>query len=127
MINDVVEDIVRTYPISEGGRTVGFEIDNVYVGVRDVARVLAGVEGVRDVRMRRPFSMGDQHLVRFVYRDGDCMVLEPFSDNSRWWIGQEEVGSPVDVSELEAAFREYRPTALRRLIGDILTLRFLKG
>lgn len=117
---------MRTYPIRDGGKTIGFEIENAYVGARDVARLLAGVEGVRDVRTRRPFSIGDQHVVRFAYRDADCMVVEPFNDNSRWWIGQDEAGQAVDVSELEAAFREYRPTALRRLVGDILTLRFLK-
>jgi hypothetical protein len=55
------------------------------------------------------------------------MVVEPFNDNSRWWIGQEEGGRWVDIGEIEAAFREYRPTALRRLVGDVLTFRFLRG
>jgi hypothetical protein len=118
---------VRIYPIREGGRTVGFEIDNAYVGTRAAASVLAGVEGVRNVRTRRPFSVRDRCLVHFLYRDTDCIVVEPFNDNSRWWIGQEEGGSPVDLGEIEAAFRAYRPPALRRLVGDALTLRFLRG
>jgi hypothetical protein len=38
-------------------------------------------------------------------------VWEPYSDNSRYWIGPEDeaVGAVNDIAELECAFKYYKP------------------
>jgi hypothetical protein len=119
---------VKTYPkVDEtSGKALGFEIEVAYASLRSVARVLSGVDGVIDIRRRRPFSTWDEIHIRFRYQGAECVVWEPFGDNSRYWIGQEDSPSPVHLGDLETAFKNYNPPLLRRLIGDILSLRFLK-
>jgi hypothetical protein len=107
------------------GKIVAFEIENVYISPSTVASVLSGVKGVSDVRRRRIFSVWDEVHVRFRYRDAECVVREPFGDNSRFWVGQEDVVEAVDMSEIERAFIKHRPRLPRRIVGDILSLRFI--
>jgi hypothetical protein len=76
-------------------------------------------------RYQRMFSAWDEVHVRFRYRDAERVVWEPFRDNSRFSIGQEDVVEAVDMSEIERAFIEHRPRLPRRIVGDILSLRFI--
>jgi hypothetical protein len=42
--------------------------------------------------------------IRFRYHDRECIVCEPYGDNSRWWIGPADEGAPhIPVAELERA------------------------
>ena len=101
-----------------------FEIENAYVSLATVAALLGSVDGVRDVQRRKPFGeWGDIHI-RFKYLEHDCVVVEPFGDNSRYWIGaREPEKEKVDISKIEGQFREYSLPFVRRLFGDILSLR----
>ena len=47
--------------------------------------------------------------------------------SSRYWIGQEDSPTPIDLGDVEAAFEDYDPSLPRRLLGDIFSLHFLKG
>jgi hypothetical protein len=122
-------DAVRTYPrVDErSNQTVGFEIDNAYVSLRSVKTVLSSVQDVVDVRSRRLFGKWEEIHIWFRYRGFECVVWEPHGDSSRYWIGQRDAPEPVDMSDVEQAFKTYQPPLHRRVIGDILTLRFLKG
>ena len=116
---------MRTFPIQNAvGITYAFEIENAYISAADVASTLARVDGVSGTLPRRPSSSG-KFLVTFQFRGHDCVVWEPFGDNSRYWIGPKEAERDVDVAEVEKAFKQYQPAALRRLLGGLLSLRFL--
>ena len=121
------EEAMKTFPIADEktGRLVGFEIENAYISPSTVASVLSGVNGVSEVRRRRAFGTWDEVHIRFRYRDAECVVWEPFGDNSRYWIGQKDSAKPVDVGEIERAFIAYRPSLQRRIVGDIVSLRFI--
>jgi len=133
---------MRTYPRfnKKGIREPVFEIDNIYIAPATVARVLAAVEGVADVKVRRMFSKPSDIRVQFKYLGRPYIVWEPFGDNSRYWIGPADMlsgvdavaalDSPNDICRLEDAFKHYRPPfhrALLGLFGDVLTLRFIRG
>jgi hypothetical protein len=120
---------VQTYPkVDEAsGTTLGFEIEMEYISLAAMARVLSSVEGVTDLRRRRLFSRFDEIHIWFRYRSADCVVWEPFGDNSRYWIGQLESSPTVDMSDLEKAFQNYDPPLIRRIIGDIVSLRVFKS
>jgi hypothetical protein len=120
---------MKTYQTATdtGGRVFGFQIDNVYVSPTTCARILRSVDGVSDVRLRKIFTAWDETHVRFRYRDAECVVWEPHGDNSLYWIGQEKMArEPIDMSAVERAFEIYQPPIYRRIVGDVLTLRFLK-
>ena len=88
---------LRTHPSTDEatGRTLAFEIDNIYMSLAAVARVLTAVPCVAGVRKRRPFSKWEEIHIWFSFAGHDCVVWEPFGDNSRYWIGPK---NPTDSS-----------------------------
>lgn len=120
---------MQTYPImdKQGLRPFAFEIENVYVGPGTIGRLLMQVDGVADVRVRRLFGKWEDVHVWFKYRNRDYVVLEPFGDNSRYWIGPKDPEeNAFDVRDIENVFKRYRPPLHREILGDILTLRLFK-
>ena len=117
-----------TYP-SKDEKTdilVSFEIDNTYASPSMVAGVLSKVDGVTNVKVRRLFSKWEDVHVWFRYKNVDCIVLEPFGDNSRYWIGPKNSEEKFDFHDIEKAFKRYRPPFLWRMFGDALSLRILR-
>jgi hypothetical protein len=119
---------MRTYPsIDEGrGYMVAFEIEMVYTSLRSIAGVLSGIAEVTNVRVRRIFESSGDIRIWFRYQRIECVVLEPFGDNSRYWIGPKNSKDAFDIRNVEEAFEKYRPTLLREVFGSILTLRLPK-
>jgi hypothetical protein len=118
---------MRTFPLINEGRTHAFEIENVYVSRRTVAKLLRQTEGITDVHLRGRFGSSDDVRVAFKYLGSDYIVWEPYGDNSRYWIGPAELGPQnADVLRLEAIFQGYQPWLLRSLVGDVLTLNLFK-
>lgn len=117
---------MRTYPIvDDAGLMFALEVENAYVGPGALAQVIGAVSGVSAVQPRKPFSGSADTRVTFQYQGMPFVVMEPFGDNSRYWIGPEspEAGK-VDVSALDRALKEYRPSRLAKVVGDLLSLRF---
>jgi hypothetical protein len=109
------------------GRPFAFEIENVYLAPRHVGQILGGVAGVDSVKIRRPFTSFKEIHVAFKYLDRDYIVWEPYGDNSRYWIGPKNTSDAADdITPLEDAFKRYQPARVRRVIGDILSLRLLR-
>lgn len=119
-----------TYPIvdpKKGASPFAFEIENAYVSRRTVARLLGKLDGVTDVGLGGRFGSSNDVRVEFKYQNRDYVVLEPFGDNSRYWIGpKNSAESAGDIGQVESLFKRYRPPFHRALIGDILSLRVLK-
>lgn len=129
---------MQTFPIlsDDGIRQPIFEIENIYVGLSAIVRLLKAVDGVKDVRRRKPFSkFGDVHI-EFTFMNQPYIVWEPWGDNSRYWIGPADmvegaddvsnILTPEDHAKLEGAFHRYQPPFYRAILGDLLTLRFIK-
>jgi len=120
---------VKTYPdVDERScRQFAFEIENSYVGLKSIANVLSGVDGVTNVETRAPFARGwGENRVRFKYHGRDFVVWEPHGDSSRYWIGPPREDDRVDISGIDSAFQAYEPPLVARVIGDVLTLRVFK-
>jgi len=120
---------MNTYQIniSADGKLVAFEIENAYIGLAAVTRLLQKAKGVSEVSRRRIFAGdGDVH-VRFKYHGQPCITWEPYGDNSRYWFGPESPETfTEDLRGVEQIFNDYNPPAYRRMIGNLLSLRFLR-
>lgn len=117
---------MKTYPKidKKSGLTFAFGIENIYINISTAARVLAHVDGVTEVRVRRPFSKWEEIHIWFKYLSHDCVVWEPFGDNSRYLIGpMNPEEATLDVSRVENAFKQYRPSFIREALGDLLSFR----
>lgn len=120
---------MNTFPLAVGqdGHPKAFEVENVYVSPSTVAQILERTEGVTDVEQRRLFAGESEVHVKFKYQGYTCIVWEPYGDNSRYWIGPESTAAfEGNMDQVEAAFRKYQPPLLRSIIGDLLSLRFLR-
>ena len=117
---------MKTYPeLDQSGLTIAFEVEMGYVSLATVVRIIEGVDGVSQVCKRRMFSRWEEIHAWFRYQGAECVVWEPFGDSSRFWIGQ-KAPDKVDVSAIEQAFKNYVPPVHRRVLGDIITLQFLR-
>jgi len=128
---------MRTYPVrsDSGAPTPIFQIDSIYMSARAIASLLSRSDHVTNVRLGRNIPGETRDVkVRFDYQGRPFMVWEPFGDNSRYWIGpadmvegESEVPTPPSIDSLRRTFDQYRPFFLRAVIGNILTLSFLRG
>jgi hypothetical protein len=119
---------MKTYRIHDPttpSRCFAFEVENAYIFPKTIARLLRGVNSVRDVKHR--FSLFPREIhVEFTYKGHPYVVWEPYADSSRYWIGprDDDADSP-EISELEDVLQRYSVPLLRRLIGHAVMLRLL--
>lgn len=130
MVEVDVDAIMETRKLYlEDGHLYAFEIDNIYISIRKATEVLSSINSVSDMRVRKPFNResSDVHI-RFKYLDKEYILLEPYGDSSEYWVGpdKEEDSLNIDIAPLESAFTNYKPSLLVKLIGDLITFKFLK-
>lgn len=109
-----------------GKAPIAFEIDNAYIGLRAIRKLLASINDVTDIRPRRLFSSWDQVHIRFKFKGYNYFVVEPFGDNSRYWVGPESENH-AGIDEIRRAFIEYKPNIVRNILGDIISLRLIRS
>lgn len=123
-------DKVEVYLIADDGtdnRPFAFEVDNAYLGVSSILSLLMQTEGVSEAVKRRMFAKSSDVHITFRYFGHEYIVWEPFGDNSRYWIGPTaRQHSAPNIEPLLSTFRGYRPPLLRRLLGDLITLRAVR-
>ena len=97
---------MRTFPHIREDRTFAyFEISNAFPWSWGfMRRVLTSVQGVSD--FKRASSNDDRFA--FAYLGRNCVVHEPFGDNSRYWIGPVEKEPPIDMTPVRDAFPRFR-------------------
>lgn len=114
---------MKTYPIEdEAGRLFAVEVDVAYCSVHGLARTIAATEGVTDTMVCKPFSGQGDVRARFRFQGEEFAVVEPFGDNSRYWIGPVSDTARWDISPIEAQLKSYVPPLFRRVLGSLVTL-----
>ncbi|WP_157006583.1 hypothetical protein [Luteibacter yeojuensis] len=95
-----------------------FKIENVYISRRAIGRIPRTVQGITDVKLRGRFGSTDDVRVEFKYHGRVYIVLEPYGDNSEYWICRENPGEGWhDITELSNAFLHYQPPCTARFLA----------
>lgn len=116
---------MKTYPIKDDKRQlVALEVDMVYCGLRNLLSVIASSEGVSGAAIGKGLSAGADVRATFQYQGDDYVVTEPFGDSSRYWVGPVERNVRRDISAIEGRLKDFQPSALRRIVGGLVTLDF---
>jgi hypothetical protein len=120
---------MKTYPIiQDGPDPFAFEIDHVYLSRRTIARLLEKIEGVTEVHMGGRFGSPDDIRIEFKCHGHDYVVMEPFGDNSRYWIGpgggKDDVAAAANIGRIQSAFEGHKPPLVVKLLGDLVSLNF---
>jgi hypothetical protein len=119
---------METYPVlsDDKAATSAFEVENAYITVATIERVLQQVEGVTEARPRKMLSGSSDVHLEFKYLGLPYIVWEPYGDSSRYWIGPKHgADAGGDSTAIEQAFKRYRPPLYRTIIGNVITLRFI--
>ncbi len=119
---------MKTYPIQRRDGTPGaFEIENFYIGLGRIEKLLSSLEGISNIRRRKLFELSD-FLLEFDYEGCRYKVSEPFGDSNRYWIGPKnglETQTSASIETIEVLFKNYQPNILLRMLGHIFTLDFI--
>ena len=108
---------MRTYPIKDReGRLFAFEMDNLLLGRRGLARVVGSLSGVR-IRRRPKFLswFREEEFCEFEVDGGSFVAWEPYGDSSRYWIGPKDRRPHPAIERVEEAFARRGP--LHILVG----------
>lgn len=108
----------------ESSSAIGFEIDNIYVSLGKIVNILEGIHDVTVVKKRKLFTKWEGIHIWFNYLNHECVVVEPFGDSSRYWIGFNSLEEGLDISVIESAFRQYQPPLIVKVLGDLIMLNF---
>ena len=100
-----------------------FEIENIYISVKRIKKLLESINSVENISSGRNVAVADVRI-KFEYCGDQFIVMEPFGDNSRFWIGAEENSKSFDVSAIERVFSNYKPPVFIRLLGNLVSLNF---
>jgi hypothetical protein len=94
---------MKTYPIlKKDGSLHAFEITSAWLTFRPIYKVLRSVQGVNDIKR----NWFDEDRILFNSLGVPFVVNEPWSDNSRYWIGpRDPETSTADISTLHQAFK----------------------
>ena len=109
-----VRPLVKTYPIfREDGSMLALEVTSAWLTFRPLLSIMRSVPGVADVR-RQYFN---EDRIRFVYLGVECVINEPWGDNSRYWIGPKSPdNSSINVAPINSALQNHQ-TLLAGLWG----------
>ena len=108
------------------GSLSGFEIENIYITLREIVKLLESVEEVANIKRRRLFGRPMDIHVTFTCFGKDCVVWEPYGDSSRYWIGANNEEEVVDLDAIAKAFSDHRPPFLVKLLGDLVSFKFFR-
>jgi hypothetical protein len=117
---------MKTYTIKDNnGNPFAFEIDNVYISLRKLSKLLSSMEGIRNLKVRRLFEMHKENHIEFEYNGDFFVVWEPFGDNSTYWIGPKDTEKKSDkIQDIEAIIKSYKLPRPIKFMGDLISLNF---
>jgi hypothetical protein len=98
---------MKLYEIRDGQtRVVAFEVDNLLISRRRVARIVETIVGARITFRPKWYSWPQAVFCKFEIEGRGFCVEEPFGDNSRYWIGGDPPGWHQAFAQVVTAFEQ---------------------
>jgi hypothetical protein len=96
---------MHTYPThNKKGDLIGFEISNLLISRGRVVRLLRTIPTVTITKLPKRWVMDDDDFVHFTVNRHLFKVIEPFGDNSRYWIVAEDEAGQGEVEGIRKVF-----------------------
>jgi hypothetical protein len=86
------------------GHLTGFEISNLLISRAGVVRLLRTVPMVTITKNPKRWTLEDDDFVHFTMNEHLFKVIEPFGDNSRYWIVVEDAAGQGEVEGIRKVF-----------------------
>jgi hypothetical protein len=98
------------------GKVFAFEVDAA-LGRRGLCRLVSKISGVRLLAKPRLFSwFKEEAFCSFQLGGVTFEALEPFGDNSRYWVGPKPVQFAPQINLVRAAFERHTPLLDRSVL-----------
>jgi len=104
---------MQTYPILDGsGELYAFEIELLLISASTVGRIMRTKLGATITPKSRKFYSNNDVRLGFVLQGAHFIVVEPFGDNSRYWVGPHSEGGARNplIDQVHESLKEYSPT-----------------
>ena len=113
---------MKTYELlDKSGHIFAFEVNSAGLGRRGVCRVVGTIPGAQITRRPKFLSwFRDEVFCEFSIDGKTFIVLEPFGDNSRYWIGPEPPEPTSQIVEIRGAFDRATVSSIGRVFGFLL-------
>jgi hypothetical protein len=95
---------------NDDGVLTGFAVNNLFLRRRGVGRIIRSLTDARIIREQPPYRVGGRDdFLEFVLDGITFLVIEPFGDNSEYWIVSEPTtGDSEQLRKAREAFRRHR-------------------
>jgi len=94
---------MKTYPLlNNDGQMYASEVDNLTLGRRGAVRVVKTIPGVEVIRLpKRVLSwFREEEFLEFMVGGIRFGMMEPYGDNSRYWVGRSPSGGWCEQLEI---------------------------
>jgi hypothetical protein len=112
---------MRVHDLTDAqGRVFAFEVSNAVIGRGGACLIVSQIPGSQIVRGPRSWSwFREEQLCEFDVEGRRFVILEPFGDNSRYWVGPVPPQWCEQVDVVRNAFAQANPCAasLRGSLG----------
>jgi hypothetical protein len=86
------------------GHVTGFEISNLLINRGGVVKLLRTIPTVTITKSPKRWALDDDDFVHFTMNEHLFKVIEPFGDNSRYWIVAEDAAGQGEVEGIRKVF-----------------------
>src|SRR4051812_26906809 len=94
---------------NDSGQLTGFSISRLFVGRHSVPKIVAEMPGAKIVRKQKRFRFaGPDDFCEFVVDETTFLAIEPFGDNSEFWIVVADGTESPALSKVRVAFASHR-------------------
>lgn len=95
----------------ETGKLVYIEVANSFVSRKTIIKIIESIPNVHVIRK----NLRDDVFCEFKVNERVFKVMEPFGDNSRYHIGEKEIGHSAELQIIKEVFSSYKPKILKSL------------
>lgn len=94
---------------NDEGRLTGFRVSKLFLSRHGVPKVVATIPGAQVVRKQKPFAFSSpDDFCEFVLEGKTFLAIEPFGDNSEFWVIAEPPKECPQMHKVREAFARHR-------------------
>jgi len=91
------------------GRLTGFIVSNLFLSRHGIPKVVASIPGSQVVRKQKAFRFGGRDdFCEFIVDGKTFLAIEPFGDNSEFWVVAEPPEECTQLAKVREAFTKHR-------------------
>ena len=94
---------------NDQGTLTCFRVSNLFLSRHGIPKIVSRIPGVQILRKQKPFRFsGPDYFCEFTLDGKKFLAIEPFGDNSEFWVVCEPPEECPQFKKIENAFAKHR-------------------